>query len=575
MANPKINIASLDFDSIKASLKEYLNTKPEFAGYDFNGSALNTLLDVFAYNTLYYAFYSNLIANEAFLDTASLEENIISLLKPLGYLVTGRTSSRIQQNISPSSGTQTIIPYVDAFLGRDSSGNVYQFYALDQINLTTATDIVLYEGSSVVNNTEIAIDTTTQKAFLGTANIDVNTITVRVNGEEWTYFEDLTTEPNSNTKVFFIDRTSTGFYLVFGKKTINDYETSYGKSIEANDIVTVSYLIPSGEIANGISPASNSKVIVNSSAPSVNGTDSADLNAVKYFVPKVFAANNRTVTNDDYYGTLISSNLLPSGITSTSQINIWGGDDADPPAYGRLFVSFADASIGATNPSVIDCISFLNNRAILTVLPEYVRAQPVTATIDLIISGSPNATVSNITSTVQAYYNTVPVFNRNINIVDIKDVIYSNYSGVQNVSINDVYLTFSVFGSDGMKTLAFKNELTPGTPGLTGSSVLSSAFIYTDPAGTTANIRLGDTPRVYNTNSIAIKGNLVALNAGATGELTQFGILGNVDYANGYVSINENVIPFGTTISIDGYPRYQDTVTIKNELLLTTSITAS
>lgn len=575
MANPKINIASLDFDSIKASLKQYLNTKPEFAGYDFNGSALNTLLDVFAYNTLYYAFYSNLIANEAFLDTATMEENIISLLKPLGYLVPGRTSSRIQMNISPVSGTQTIVPYVDAFLGRDSSGNIYRFYALDPITLTTATNVVLYEGSTVVNNTQITVDTTTQKAFLGTATIDVNTLAVKVNGEEWSYFEDLVSEPTSETKVFFVDRTSTGFYLVFGKRTVNDYETSYGKSIQANDTVTVSYLIPSGEIANGISPATNSKAIVNSSTPSVNGTISPDLEAVKYFVPKVFAANNRAVTSDDYYGTLVSSGLLPSGITSTSQINIWGGDDADPPAYGRLFVSFADASIGATNASVVDCISLLNNRAILTVLPEYVRAQPVTANINLAISGSPNASTSNIASTVQAAYNNVSVFNRNINIVDIKDVIYLNYSGVQNVSINELYLTFSVVGSAGRKSLAFKNELTPGVAGLSGSSVVSSPFVYTASDGSTANIRLGDTPRIYNTNNTAIKGNLVALNTGLTGEFTQFGNLGSVDYVKGWVGIDENVLPSGISITIDGYPRYQDSVTIKNELLLTTTVTAT
>lgn len=561
MANPKINIASLDFDSIKTSLKDYLSTKSEFAGYDFNGSAFNSLLDVFAYNTLYYAFYSNLIGNEAFLDSATIETNIVSLLKPLGYVVPGRTASRMKMNVKPTSTTTNIIPYVDTFTGKDSSGNSYRFYALEGITLTSSTDIIVYEASSVVNNIEIDVNTTSQKAFIGNLNIDINTIQVKVNGETWSRFNASEQEPGPNSKIFFIDRANTGFYLIFGKQSLNDYESTYGKVIEDNDIVTVSYLVPSGTKANGIAPAINTKITVNSSILSANGTDSANLELIKFYVPQLFAANNRTVTSDDYYSTLLLSGILPAGIETKEQINVWGGDDADPPVYGRLFVSYADTTLTASSSSIKDSISLLNGQSVLTVLPEYVQAQTVTAYMGITASGASTSECVEIVDDVQAFYNTTTVFNKSINSADIKSLILTNYSSVRNVNLNSLYLSFSVTGSGGYKGVYFKNALTPGTS-TPGTAVKTSSFTYN-----ATTITLADKPKIYGSDGVATQGDLVALNTSLT-ELTAFGILGNVDYANGYVTIYENVIPTSTTISVMGYPKYKDTVTIKNELLL-------
>jgi len=573
MANPKINIASLDFDSIKTSLKTYLSTKSEFSGYDFNGTAFNSLLDVFAYNTLYYAFYSNFIANEAFLDTASIENNIISLLKPLGYVVPGRAASRASLNVSPVSSTATILPYVDAFTGQDSSGKVYRFYSLQTLNITTATDITVYEAQLVANNITLNVDITNQRAFLGNANIDTNTISVKVNGESWTNSEDFTDTPTSTTKIFFIDRTTDGFYVVFGKQNLNDYETSYGKQIEENDIVTVSYLVPSGIVANGISGIKNAKVIINSSNPSSNGTDSVDLSLVKFFAPKLFSANNRVVTETDYSGLLLSSGLLPTGITGIDQINIWSGDDAIPPVYGRLFVSFADDTITATNTSVVDCVSLLGEKSMVTILPEYVQAQTVDVYMTLVLSGSPSGTSSNIASTIQSYYNTIKKFNNDINLIDIKTVINSNYSGVRNVNLSELYLAFSIAGSDGQKTISFKNELIRGITSDLGSSIISSTFNYTPVGGSPVSIKLADKPRTYDDGGVALTGTLVAINSSTLTELTAYGNLGTVDYVNGYVLIYDSVVPIGTTITLNGYPRYSDAVNITNELLVNTIVT--
>ena len=576
MATPKINIASLDFDSIKTSLKEYINTKSEFAGYDFNGSAMNALLDVFAYNTLFYAYYANLIANEAFLDSAKIQENIISLLKPLGYLVPGRTSSKITITATPVSSGITIIPYVDAFVGQDSSGSLFRFYSIQEINLNSSSTFSLYEANSVVNNVQLDVNTTTQKAFLGNENIDINTITLKVNGETWTKANNDDETLTSSSKVYFIDRSNSGFYIIFSKKTVNDFETSYGKSILDSDIVTVSYLVSSGSSANNISSVNNAKVTVSSTVPSYGGTDSPDLDSIKFFAPKLFAANNRTVTPDDYYSILLSSGLLPSGITSQAQINIWGGDDADPPAYGRLFVSYADEGITAASSYVKDTINLISPKSILTILPEYVQSQLITAYIGLTAAGAETTQLTNISADVESLYNNIKTFNKNIGFSDIKQKVYNNYSNILNLNLNSLYLGVTLYGSDGPKSIAFKNELFPTITGNKGSAVLSSSFVYTSPtSGTTANIVLADKPRIYNSSNISIKGDLVALGATTSAEITSFGILGGVDYTKGYVLVDSNVLPYGTDIQLYGYPRYKDNVTIKDEYLLKTVVTTT
>ena len=276
MANPKINISSLTFDDIKTSLKGYLNNptlNPQFVGYDFDGSALNTLLDIFSYNTLFYSFYSNMIANETFLSTASLESSIVSLVKPLGYLVPGKTSAKIELNASPASGSVVVVPYSTVFTGFSPSGNSYLFYSIEQVSVASATDLTVYEAKSVVNDIEASVDITEQKVFLGNTNIDINTLTLKVNGVTWTKYNTFQSNPGSGGTVYFLDRTSSGFYVIFGKKNINDYQSTFGKTISATDVVTVSYLIPSGIGANNISSVTNTNLVINSVIASNGGTN--------------------------------------------------------------------------------------------------------------------------------------------------------------------------------------------------------------------------------------------------------------------------------------------------------------
>lgn len=562
MANPKINISSLDFDGIKTSLKEYLSNLKnsdgtlKFPGYDFEGSGMDTLLGIMAYNTLYYSFYSNMIANETYLDTAQLENNIVSLVKPLGYLVPGKTCSRSEVSATSINSTYTLTAYTDFLNSYSNSGINYRFYPIQNVSLSSgvSTTFTVYEAKSVVKDLQLSVDVNEQKAFLGTTDVDINTVTVKVNGVVWDKYDNYEVIPGSDNTVYFIDRTSNGFYVLFGRKTLNDYQSTFGKPVQSNDVVTVSYLVPTGTDANNLTSLTNTSLNISGSTSTSNGTDAPDLDLVKFFAPKMFAANDRAVTKEDFYGLLLSGKVLPSSISQTGQINVWGGEEADPPSFGRVFVSFADLVLTASSPEVKKSISYLKNKSIVTVLPEYVQPQPVLVSLNVVISGNvADINTNAVKILLETTYNT-DYFNNSLSLADIKSTITSAYSGVKNVNISSGQLSLNVTGSGGNKTLFFKNELLVPTTS-TSNTVTSDTFSYGSKT-----VRLINVPNDTNNFLIAKDTSTNVLD----GE-----VVGKIDYTKGVVSIQPGVIPTDTTVAVSVYVKYPDDVIVKDELLST------
>jgi len=560
MTNPKINIASLSFDEIKASLKTYVTQ----SGSPFNtysGTAFDSLLDVFAYNTLFYSYYLNMVANETFLSTASIENNIVSLVKPLGILVNGKTSSVKQLTAIGSS----VSAYVTPFRGSNSFGS-YAFYAVDDIDVTgTPQSFNVYESKAPVKDLQVVVDIANQKAFLGNTNIDINTVSIKVNGVKWTKHSSFETNPGADSNVYFLDRTSSGFYLVFGKRTLNDYQTSFGKDIASGDVVTVSYLLPSGKNANSVGIVSNDLFTVSTQTSSAGGKDGADLDLIRTFAPKLFAANDRAVTKDDYYGLLLASTFIPTTITTSGQINVWGGEDADPPAYGRVFISFAEESLLKTTPSVVSSIAYLKTKNVITVVPEYTRMQPIQIGFNIGVSNSTDSS-SAIKTAIESYYNTIKTFNNTIKYSDIVTIVTSlPGSGSASVIMTNTTMSLDVLGSTVAKNVYFKNELFSLTR-LTsdGSAITSSSFSYNG-----ATITLKDHPTTFS-NDLGISGNILGYDT-TTG--TSIGILGFIDYVSGYITIKANVLPTNTPTTITAIPKIPTEIVMKNELVPTIIVT--
>lgn len=570
--NPQINISSLDFESFKSSFKEYLKTKPEFADYNYDGSAINSLLDVFAYNTMFYAYYANMIANEMFLETAQLENNVVSLLKPLGILLPGRSCAIGEITGTAVGSSSTFISYTDYLVGTSSSGLTYRFYTIEDVALdTTQKTFKVYQGSTVVKDLKLNVDTTEQKAFIANKDLDIKTIRIKVTSDgvesTWSLYDN-TKNIGPDAKVFFIDRTSAGFYILFGKRTINDLSNNYGKNIKATDTVKISYLIPVGDAANNVtSYGSNNKVTIKSVISSAGGRTTPDLDLYRYSAPKTFAANDRAVTRDDYYGLLLNSGQLPSNIDTAAEINVWGGEEANPPAFGRVFISFADEGLTAGSYAVKNSINYIKNKSILTILPEYIQPQEILANIDLTLIGStvPNSSVKTV---VNNYYNTTPKFNNKIIFSEIKEVILAKYT-ITGININKITLSLSGYGSATPKNFYFKNQFQSAVEGTNSTVVKSDSITYLS-----TSVTLGDYPTLFDSSGNSTEGHLFAYKV-SDGLRLNSNPVGRVDYVNGVVTVYPNVFSSTTKTKLTVVPKYPDTLLFNNEFLLKVNTTVN
>ena len=387
---PYTQVANLDFDSIKASLKEYLRSQQDFTDYDFEGSALATLIDTLAYNTYYTAFNTNMVVNELFIDSATLRDNVVALAKQLGY--------RPKSATSPTAYISFTVSYTNATTDkelnlREGTGfittfdNVIYNYVVTSTvkaqvinNVATFTNVPIREGTILNNEFVVNNGDTGQRFILDNPNIDTNTIKVTVYPGGGSFNEPYLLADNilgvdGDSKVFFVDEIEDQRYeILLGDGVL-------GKKCENNTRIDVSYLITQGpasngvkafvfsgvlENENGVSPSSFTTTIVSSVASS-GGEEVETTEKIKYTAPKAYGTQDRAVTAQDYEA--IVRKVYPA----TSDIIIFGGEDQDPPQYGKVFIVLkpTDASY-LTSLTKSQIISDLKKYVIASVEPQII-----------------------------------------------------------------------------------------------------------------------------------------------------------------------------------------------------------
>ena len=389
--NVDIQMGSLDFDSIKQSIIDHLKTQDVLKDYDYAGSAAQVLLDILAYNTLYYGYYTNMIANEMFLDTAQKEASIISLVKPLGYVVPGKISATGKAKIRVAGGGGTIVPIYTRFTGNNASGISFNFYTTLESSLDTDGEniVVITEGKNLIKEQPLLVDSNTQKGFLNGIDIDITTIRVEVydsdlndDGSEigwrtWTIVNNIQGGLDESSRVYWLERSELGFFVVFG----GGFDSSYGQvgsSIFPNQQVRVSYLTSSGDSANNIGNFTirefpTAGAISETDLISSGGSDKPNMEAIRFFAPKWFASQNRAVTIEDCRGILAESGFISGDEDPYSQFTVWGGETMIPPRYGRLFVSLNETDI--QNPvAAANAMDILKSKTCVTIIPEFMNA---------------------------------------------------------------------------------------------------------------------------------------------------------------------------------------------------------
>ena len=357
-----VNFTDLDFDQIKASLQDYLRENSNFTDYDFEGSNLSSIVDVLAYNTYINSYNANMISNEVFIDSATLRENVVALARNIGYTPRSRTASKAiisffvdTTNFGTKPVTLTlkkgVVTTSSAVLGSTS----YAFCIPNDITvpvvdgIATFNNVTIYEGTFLTSNFTVSSLTPAPPAryVLENANIDTSSLEVTVRDTQSStsvkkfIFSDTLIEVTSSSRVYFLQEVEDQRYeVIFG-------DGVFGEALKSQNYIEVSYITSSGEAANGISSFTyNGRIVDNNNNlvskgisilstvnESVGGKEIESVDSIKRYAPKIYSTFNRAVTASDYEA------LIPKIYPETQSISAFGGEELNPPQYGKVFLT--------------------------------------------------------------------------------------------------------------------------------------------------------------------------------------------------------------------------------------------
>ena len=349
MANSeRLRITELDFDGIKNNLKTFLKNQTEFTDYDFEGSGMNILLDVLAYNTHYQAMNANLMGNEMFLDTAQLRSSVVSHAKLLGYKVRSSRAPKALVNIEISSVTNiTTATIPKGFSLQSSLNNTPYFFITNEAitksrenNVLRFENLEVFEGTLITTRYTVDADNIDQRFIVPDIQADMSTLKVTVQNSSTdsttqTYTESADiVQATSTSNIYFVQEVEDGQHeILFGDGVI-------GKKLSDGNIVILEYIVTNETKANGANNLTGSSQIAGTTAYTVTTTSAASggatretIDSIKFNAPLDYSAQNRAVTVNDYK--VFVRQVFPD----TAAVSVWGGEDNDPPKYGIVYIS--------------------------------------------------------------------------------------------------------------------------------------------------------------------------------------------------------------------------------------------
>ena len=363
---PFTQFTSLDFDDIKAQIKDFLRSNSNFADFDFEGSNFSVLIDTLAYNTYINSFNANLVANESFLDSATIRENVISLARNIGYVPRSKTAATATIRINDinvgttNDSTTKFLKLRSGLVCVGSAQNTtYRFSIPDDIISTRVVDvngtsfakfdnpITIHEGTYLtrVYRVDTSVD---QRYIIESPNIDSSTIRVFVSGPNDTSIGrkysmvDNILNIDKNSEIFLAQEVQDEKHeILFG-------DGLFGRKLENASTITVRYIITDGETGNGASDFSfqgtftksddtlftpSTSISISTVQNASNGSEVEDVSSIKYFAPRLYSAQYRAVTPRDYEA--IIGTIFPR----TESVSVVGGEELDPPQFGKVQIS--------------------------------------------------------------------------------------------------------------------------------------------------------------------------------------------------------------------------------------------
>ena len=381
---------NLDFDQIKTSIRDYLRANTNFTDYDFEGSNLSIIIDALAYNTYTTAYNTNMAANECFLDSATLRENVVALARNIGYVPRSRRSARAKVSFTVDGLTETSTLTINAGIVCNGAGDNtnYIFCIPEDITVPVVNgvgefnNIEIYEGNFITQ--EFTVDTSlfNQKYILDNSFIDTSTIKVRVkptssstSSVTYQQIDNIIGITSTSSSYLLQEVEDERYELIFGDNVI-------GRKLSNSNYITVSYIVTDGKEGNGASEFSFVGNITNQDGAAINadlislvstdeksrdGDEIESISSIKYFAPRIYSSQYRAVTASDYESVL--GYIYPN----VESVTAFGGEEMSPPRFGKVFISVKPRNGDfLSDETKRELVQRLKSYAVAGIVPEFI-----------------------------------------------------------------------------------------------------------------------------------------------------------------------------------------------------------
>lgn len=528
---------NLNFEDIKTSIKDYIRANSDFSDYDFEGSNLSVIINLLAYNTYITAYNTNMVVNETFIDSATLRENVVSLARNIGYVPRSKRAAKatVAFNVSGFTTTTDTISFQPGVIANGSVSDVNYIFSIPEKVTVSANNgesfgsLEIYQGQYLEKSWTFNASQPNQRFIIPNDSVDTSTLRVNIKN---------TSTDTTATEYHLVDNilgiTSTSNIYLIQETTDEKYELLFGdgvfgKKLESGNVITASYIKTNGKNGNGVSDFRFAGNIIdedgatintffanfNTQVPSENGDEIESVESVKYYAPRLYSSQYRAVTASDYEA------ILPTLYPNIQSVSAFGGEDLNPPQYGRVFIA-AKPRNGSFLSSFTkkQLLESLKNYSVAGIVPQFIDLKYLYVEIDSYVYyntnfvGDPNNIKSDVVSAVTSYANGAELnqfggrfkYSKILSLIDgVNTAITSNittvrirrdltaainqfaqyelcfdnsfYSGKKNYNIKST--GFGVLGVSG--TCYFTDEVVPG-------SNIGNLFLFQETSDTEINI---------------------------------------------------------------------------------------
>jgi hypothetical protein len=581
----KLEISELDFDGIKDNLKTFLSQQDEFTDYDFEGAGMNVLLDTLAYNTHYLAYNANMLANEMYLDSADLRSSVVSKAKQVGYTPTSSTASSAVIDVLVNSATGSSLTMTRGTKFTTTvDGQSYAFVSNADVSITPIDNVYKFSNLTVTEgsylNFKYTVNTADldQRFIIPNDSVDTTSLTVKVQESSsdsttntYTLANGITTL-DSTSKVFFLQEVENGrFEVYFGDGVL-------GKAVADGNIVILDYVTCNRDAPNGATIFTLSGSIGGFTSATITTVTSANggsgpesIKSIKFNAPRDYTAQDRAVTADDY------KVLVKSLYANAQAVQVYGGEDAETPDYGKVYVSIkAKSGSNLTVATKTSLVQQLKSYAVASVTPVIIDPETTFITLTTNFKFNSGATVKDVSTLQTNVTNAIATYNNDTleNFTGMfrhsqltENINNADTSILSNITKVKMYKFITPTLESALKyTLSFNNALFNPHSGhnSTGGGIVSSTgfkingdttnehFLDDDGAGNIRVYYLSGTTRIYTSTTYGtidyVTGQIILTSANITS-------ISNIDGAT------------STRIRVFATPDSNDVVPVRNQVL--------